>query len=431
MNKRSVKHSFGLRKQLVLFVSILAIITYSTSLIFIEYIQPQFFPNINRLIFEIITYALGIIWSGILAAAFSSFIIKPLQNLEAATNRAAEGYIGEDVDLPRSNDEIRALAVAFQSMLENLRKMVDSIDRNFQSTNETVLSLSKETENAASQAEAVSLTIAQISEGAENSAVSIQQTAEALEDVRVIAKEVNGRAELSSKHSERMMKELTFTTKKIEELVSGIKQIVSGNKDALGNIHQLESNAKQVERIIQLVGDIAAQTNLLALNASIEAARAGEHGKGFAVVAEEVRQLADQSADAVQGITGLIQTMQSDVHNVVEQMTSQVAFAVKEVERVSETTNAVEGMTSIVHEMADSVVEISRFVEKQLHNIETTAHQSQEVAAIAQQTSAGAQEVRSVTEEQARSIEEIDQLSKHLKMQSEELYKMILQFDRS
>ncbi|KOO49720.1 methyl-accepting chemotaxis protein [Viridibacillus arvi] len=431
MNKRSVKHSFGLRKQLVLFVSILAIITYSTSLIFIEYIQPQFFPNINRLIFEIITYALGILWSGILAAAFSSFIIKPLQNLEAATNRAAEGYIGEDVDLPRSNDEIRALAVAFQSMLENLRKMVDSIDQNFQSTNETVLSLSKETENAASQAEAVSLTIAQISEGAENSAVSIQQTAEALEDVRVIAKEVNGRAELSSKHSERMMKELTFTTKKIEELVSGIKKIVSGNKDALGNIHQLESNAKQVERIIQLVGDIAAQTNLLALNASIEAARAGEHGKGFAVVAEEVRQLADQSAEAVQGITGLIQTMQSDVHNVVEQMTSQVAFAVKEVERVSETTNAVEGMTSIVHEMADSVVEISRFVEKQLHNIETTAHQSQEVAAIAQQTSAGAQEVRSVTEEQARSIEEIDQLSKHLKMQSEELYKMILQFDRS
>ncbi|MFE6166497.1 methyl-accepting chemotaxis protein [Viridibacillus arvi] len=431
MNKRSVKHSFGLRKQLVLFVSILAIITYSTSLIFIEYIQPQFFPNINRLIFEIITYALGILWSGILAAAFSSFIIKPLQNLEAATNRAAEGYIGEDVDLPRSNDEIRALAVAFQSMLENLRKMVDSIDQNFQSTNETVLSLSKETENAASQAEAVSLTIAQISEGAENSAVSIQQTAEALEDVRVIAKEVNGRAELSSKHSERMMNELTFTTKKIEELVSGIKQIVSGNKDALGNIHQLESNAKQVERIIQLVGDIAAQTNLLALNASIEAARAGEHGKGFAVVAEEVRQLADQSAEAVQGITGLIQTMQSDVHNVVEQMTSQVAFAVKEVERVSETTNAVEGMTSIVHEMADSVVEISRFVEKQLHNIETTAHQSQEVAAIAQQTSAGAQEVRSVTEEQARSIEEIDQLSKHLKMQSEELYKMILQFDRS
>ncbi|ETT87206.1 methyl-accepting chemotaxis protein [Viridibacillus sp. FSL R5-0477] len=431
MNKRSVKHSFGLRKQLVLFVSILAIITYSTSLIFIEYIQPQFFPNINRVIFEIITYALGIIWSGILAAAFSSFIIKPLQNLEAATNRAAEGYIGEDVDLPRSNDEIRALAVAFQSMLENLRKMVDSIEQNFQSTNETVLSLSKETENAASQAEAVSLTIAHISEGAESSAVSIQQTAEALEDIQVIAKEVNGRAELSSKHSERMMRELTFTTKKIEDLVTGIKQIVSGNKDALGNIHQLESNAKQVERIIQLVGDIAAQTNLLALNASIEAARAGEHGKGFAVVAEEVRQLADQSAEAVQGITGLIQTMQSDVHNVVEQMTSQVAFAVKEVERVSETTNAVEGMTSIVHEMADSVVEISQFVEKQLHNIETTAHQSQEVAAIAQQTSAGAQEVRSVTEEQARSIEEIDQLSKHLKMQSEELYKMILQFDRS
>ncbi|MBK3495640.1 HAMP domain-containing protein [Viridibacillus sp. YIM B01967] len=431
MNKRSVNYSFGLKKQLVLFVTILAVITYTVSFVFIEYIQPQFFPNIKRSVFEIVTYALGIAWSGILAAVFSSFIIKPLQKLEKATNRAADGFIGEDVELPRANDEIRALAVAFQAMLENLRKMVDSIDQNFQSTNKTVLDLSKETEIAANQAEAISLTIAHISEGAASSAVSIQQTAEALEDVRILAKEVNGRAELSSQHSEQMMKELTFTTKKIEALVAGIKQIVAGNKDALSNIHQLESNAKQVENIIQLVGDIAAQTNLLALNASIEAARAGEHGKGFAVVAEEVRQLADQSAAAVQGITGLIQTMQSDVHNVVEQMTSQVSFAVKEAEHVSETTSAVEGMATIVHEMADSVVDISQFVEKQLRNIETTAHQSQEVAAIAQETSAGAQEVRSATEEQAKSIEEIDQLSKHLKQQSEELYKMILQFDRS
>ncbi|PKC51308.1 hypothetical protein RhiirA1_484035 [Rhizophagus irregularis] len=66
-----------------------------------------------------------------------------------------------------------------------------------------------------------------------------------------------------------------------------------------------------------------------------------------------------------------------------------------------------------------------------MSNIETTAHQSQEVAAIAEQTSAGAEEVRSATEEQAYAIEQIEKLSKDLKLQSEQLYKVIQQFDRT
>ena len=255
------------------------------------------------------------------------------------------------------------------------------------------------------QAEVIAQTIGDISQGAESSAIAIQETAESVEDVRILATEVNERAEKSSIQSKEMMQQLTQTTNVIQSLVQGIQKIASGNESALVNIHQLEENAKQVENIIQLVGDIAAQTNLLALNASIEAARAGEHGKGFAVVAEEVRKLADESGKAAQGISSLILAIQNDVQTVVQQMTEQVSFAVGEAKRVSETNVAVEGMSNKIHEMADSVLEISRLVEKQLINIEHTARQSQEVAAIAEQTSAGAEEVRSSTDEQARSID--------------------------
>lgn len=92
-------------------------------------------------------------------------------------------------------------------------------------------------------------------------------------------------------------------------------------------VRRLEENANEVSSIVSLVGEIANQTNLLALNASIEAARAGEHGKGFAVVADEVRKLADESAKAVQGITGLIQNIQQEVQNVVGQIGEQVETA--------------------------------------------------------------------------------------------------------
>lgn len=425
-----MKKQFGLRFKLVLFVSFLALITYSISFIFIEYLQPTFFPEINRKLFEIFTYVSGIVWSGILAAVFSVILIKPLQQLENSASRVAEGKIGQDVEMPKTSDEIRSVAEAFQQMVLNLRGMVESIDSNFQQTNQTIIQLSDEAAIATKKAENIASTVKHISSGAETSATAVQDTAEAIEDVRALATEVNSRAEASATQSKEILHNLTTTTNAIETLVNSIQQIAAGNNEALESIHLLEENAGQVERIISLVGDIAAQTNLLALNASIEAARAGEHGKGFAVVAEEVRSLADESAKAVQGITTLIQSMQQNVEVVVKQMNQQVAFATKEAARVSETTTAVEGMSSSVHEMATAIVEISSLIEQQMHNIETTAHQSQEVAAIAQETSAGAQEVRSAAEEQAYAIEQVEKLAEGLKKQSEELHKMIQQFDR-
>lgn len=431
MREKKKKHSFGLQKKIVLFVTVLALITYTTSALFIRFVQPILFDGAtNSWGFEVATYALGIFWSGVLAYFFSGLIIKPLFNLEKVAILASEGKIGINVEVPKSKDEIQSVAIAFQSMLVNLREMVQSIEDNFDKTNRTVQQLSVESSAASEQAEAIAHTIAQISQGAEQSAIAVQETAESVEDVRVLASEVNLRAEKSSEQSNEMIIGLSQTREVIQSLVNGIQKIATGSEAALGNVHQLEENAGKVESIIQLVGDIAAQTNLLALNASIEAARAGEHGKGFAVVAEEVRKLADESAKAVQGISTLILAIQTDVQTVVHQMTNQVSFAVGEAKRVSETNEAIEGMSTKIHEMAESVVEISSLVEKQLTNIESTARQSQEVAAIAEETSAGAEEVRSATDEQARSIEQIETVSYGLKEQSEELFKVISQFDR-
>jgi len=434
MNRSSNK-TFSLRKKLVLFVTLLALITYTTSFVFIHYLHPYFFSNFkflsNKIFFEILTYVLGIAWSGILAAILAVVITKPLQRLEATATRVAEGKIGQDVEMPKTRDEIQSVAEAFQLMLVNLRQMVEGIDTNFQKTNSTIIELSEQTAAASYQAEGIASTVSQISKGAEQSADAVQETVEAIEDVRELATEVNSRALNSASQSKQIIQELETTTGSIQGLVNSIRQIVTGNEEALENIHQLEKNAEQIERIIGLVGDIAAQTNLLALNASIEAARAGEHGKGFAVVAEEVRSLADESAKAVQGITSLIKTMQENVNIVVKQMNEQVSFAVKESAKVSETTRLVESMSINVHGMANAVVEISGLIEKQMTNIQTTAHQSQEVAAIAEETSAGAQEVRSSTEEQAFAIEQIETLSRDLKSQSEQLYKVIQQFDRT
>lgn len=426
---------FGLRLKLVLFVGVLALVTYSISFIWIHYLHSSFFSKFpifeSTYSFEIFTYILGIVWSCILAAIFSGVLIKPLQQLKETANRVSEGKIGEDVKLPKSRDEIRAVAESFQVMLLNLRQMVNSIDTNFQQTNKSILELTDLTADATEKAEGIAGTINEISQGAQNSAIAISETAEAIEDVRLLASEVNDKAMNSKEQSKEVITNLYTTTEAIDHLINSIQQVAEGNEKALESIHELEKNAGQIERIINLVGDIAAQTNLLALNASIEAARAGEHGKGFAVVAEEVRSLADESAKAVQGIEQLIKTMQLNVNTVVKQMQNQVNFAVTEASKVAETTTTVEKMANKVRQMADDVVDISTLVERQMVNIEMTARQSQEVAAIAEETSAGAQEVNGAVEEQAFAIEQVEQLSKELKRQSEKLYTVIQQFDYS
>ncbi|REB05904.1 methyl-accepting chemotaxis protein [Sporosarcina sp. BI001-red] len=425
------KKKFGLKWKLVIFVTVLAMVTYSTSAVFINILQPQFFPNANPMWFGIMTYGMGIFWSAVLAALFSTILTKPLQKLESEAMRIADGKIGTDIELPNSSDEIRSVAEAFQQVVVNLRGIVGQIETNFEKTSRSVDTLHNETGSASNQADAIASTIIEISSGAEASAVAIQETAEAMEDIRTLASDVNNRADQSSKQSNDMLAELKRTTDAYRTLVGGIREMSTQSEESLTTIRDLDRNAQKIGEIVQLVGNIADQTNLLALNASIEAARAGEHGKGFAVVAEEVRVLADESAKSVHMIGGLVSTIQADVTKVVKEMEAQVKTAAKEAGRADETNKSIIAMATTVTDMAGSITGITELVEHQLSKIEQTAHQSQEVAAIAEETSAGAEEVQAATEEQAHSIEQTSILASELKGQSEALYDVIRQFDTS
>src|SRR3954466_16357500 len=126
-------YKWGIRKQLVFFTTILAIITYTTSAFFIYGIFPfvKDLIGVGEVTFTIVTLLLGIIWSGILAFFAARFIIKPLQRLEKVVIHAASGDISKEVEIPKADNEIRSLALAFNTMLSNIRNMVQHIDENF------------------------------------------------------------------------------------------------------------------------------------------------------------------------------------------------------------------------------------------------------------------------------------------------------------
>ncbi|MEO1614583.1 MAG: methyl-accepting chemotaxis protein [Planctomycetota bacterium] len=111
------------------------------------------------------------------------------------------------------------------------------------------------------------------------------------------------------------------------------------------SVEQLNESSREIERVVELIRNLASQTNLLALNATIESARAGESGKGFAVVANEVKELAKQTANATESIDTLVTHVRELIHESV-QSTTRVS------ERIRDVTESMTSVSSAVEEQS-------------------------------------------------------------------------------
>ncbi|MGV3550658.1 methyl-accepting chemotaxis protein [Rhizobium sp.] len=130
--------------------------------------------------------------------------------------------------------------------------------------------------------------------------------------------------------------------------------------EAISAMSDIEQSAERIGQIIGVIDDIAFQTNLLALNAGIEAARAGESGRGFAVVAQEVRALAQRSADAAREIKQLVTTTKSQVDGGV-QMVGRTQAAIGGI--VEQVSGINEMISAVVTDASETASDIGRVTE--------------------------------------------------------------------
>ena len=368
-------------------------------------------------IFEIIAVAVSsaavvvlIVFAYILSHKVSDIIASPIEKIRDVAKEIAGGNLEVEVNVD-SNDEVGELQQAFMEMTGNIRiyiteiasilgyisngdlsaktsdnyngdfiQIKNSLDNILVSLNEVFYEIKEATAQVNGGSEQVSATAQSLSQGATDQA-------SAIEELTASMSEVNEQVKNTSKHADN-------TNTIVKDLAYHIDESNKKMDKMLAAMNEIESSSINIKEIIQTIDDIAGQTNLLALNAAIEAARAGEAGKGFAVVAEEVRQLAEESSEAVKNTTELIV---SSIKSVNEG---------KEI--ADDTSKALKGVVENTKKVTELVEKITKATDEQSISLEQINGGIGQIADVVQSNSAVAEESAAASEELTAQAETLD-----------------------
>ena len=248
-----------------------------------------------------------------------------------------------------------------------------------------------------------------MAEGASEQASSLEESSASLEEMASMTRQNADNARQASTMADQAgaaAESGQAVTKEMgQEMTTRIGQMTSA-------IGQIKSSTDQTAKIVKTIDEIAFQTNLLALNAAVEAARAGEAGKGFAVVAEEVRNLAQRSAEAAKNTSALIEESQKNAENGVK-VSNEVADILKravEIEIAKGFQNTVETVAK-VRQLIGEVSAASSEQAKGIDQINTAVSQMDKVT---QSNAASAEESASASEELSAQAKEMKDLVESL-----------------
>ncbi len=243
--------------------------------------------------------------------------------------------------------------------------------------NTTSVKLSEIVGQIGDATEAISQASAEVSSGSTDLAERTEQQASSLEETAAAMEELGATVRTSSENAQT-------ANNKATEARGAAEQGVTVAGSAIDAMKKIAEASRKITEIIGVIDEIAFQTNLLALNAAVEAARAGDAGKGFAVVAQEVRVLAQRSAQASKEIKTLITNSDNQVQNGVE-------LVKKAGDSLSGIAKGVQDVASLIRDIASASKEQTSALDEINTAVATMDEMTQKNAALVEETTAAAQ----------------------------------------
>lgn len=382
-------------------------------------------------IFIMLLTACGFGLALIFSLLIGRIIGRPLLSAVEQAELFAKGDFSTDQqkDFIARKDEIGSLARAFDHIDTNMSRLLKNVMVAAEDLKKVSEELSVSAEELTGQGQNVSA-------GAEQIAAGMEETAASTEEMLASGTEIStGASLLADKAAEgnRIVKE-------IEKKAQIMRENADASRGATQSIYQQKQaeilEAIQAGEVVQEIGfmaetiaGIAGQTNLLALNAAIEAARAGEQGRGFAVVADEVRKLAEQSAETVAGIHTVISKVTEAFSNLSQNASDILTFidekVIPDYEALVKTEEQYANDANTVGDLVENFASTSA---QMLISIERVNNAIQTVSASVQETTSSSQEIAKNMGEMANAMDHVAKVAQIQAEHAQNLNSMVEKF---
>ena len=302
------------------------------------------------------------------------------------------GVIGHDLDAMAR--ELSSIFAGVKKDSEALQGAADDLMKTATSISENAAETAERSHTVSAAAEEMSVNFAAINDAVERTSNNVNMVATSTEEMSTVISEI----------AENTGRARTITHDAVEKANSSSRKV-----------SELSSAADEIDKVTETIMTISAQTNLLALNATIEAARAGEAGKGFAVVANEIKELAQQTANATDEIADRITRIQKSTSETSREITS-IVQVIDEIDNiVGSVSAAVEEQSVTTRDIATNVTDSSQGMMEINENISQGTAVVAEVAEDITTVSRTASELDSSSNDLQKNATDLRELAGNLK----------------
>ncbi|MFK7953888.1 MAG: methyl-accepting chemotaxis protein [Ekhidna sp.] len=306
---------------------------------------------------------------------------------------------------------------AIDSLNSLLNKIADSADLVDNSSADMLLI----SEEVSSNTGEIASAIAEISSGAQNQVVKVDEVSSLIEGILSSSDNMESKATAINDAAKIGFDKGIEGRENIDNITNNINQISSFASKTNDSIDVLTTRSREINSVLEVISEIASQTNLLALNAAIEAAQAGDAGRGFAVVAEEIRKLAEGSKESALQIETLIREIQADTKDASDTI-SIMNKTVLEGKNASKIASEVfEEIEKSSRDTLSHSEEILKATFNQREGVTKVVSISESVVVIAEETAAGTEQTASAVSELSSAMSSFNEKSHQMKEVATEL----------